>query len=116
MSVHTKARTTDGFVEFRAWVPPSVDPEKIRKALEDLIAALSPEGNEEELVEVERPAPAAVLRGARLREDLTQAQLAEAVGVARSNICDMEHGRRPISIEMAKKLGTVLRFDYKVFL
>ncbi len=116
MSVLTKARTTDGFVEFRAWLPSTVDPEKIRKALEDLISALTPEGDDEELIEVPRPAPSEVLRGARLREDMTQAQLAKAVGVARSNICDMENGRRAISVEMAKKLGTALKFNYKVFL
>jgi DNA-binding XRE family transcriptional regulator len=116
MSVLTKARTTDGYVEFRAWLPSSVDPEKIRKALEDLIAALSPENDDEERVTMPRPSPAQVLRGARLREDMTQAQLAQAVGVARSNVCDMERGRRAISIEMAKKFGAVLKFDYKVFL
>lgn len=61
--------------------------------------------------------PAGVyLRGIRLREDLTQDALAELTGISRSNISAMEHGRRPIGKETAKKLAAVLKCDYRRFL
>jgi len=56
------------------------------------------------------------LRGIRLREDLTQDALAELTGISRSNISAMEHGKRPIGKETAKKLATVLHCDYRRFL
>lgn len=61
--------------------------------------------------------PAGVyLRGIRLREDLTQDALAELTGISRSNISAMEHGKRPIGKETAKKLAAVLKCDYRRFL
>jgi transcriptional regulator with XRE-family HTH domain len=57
-----------------------------------------------------------MLRGARFREDLTQAKLAAQVGVKPSHISDMETGKRPISKEMAKRLGKALNIDYRLFL
>lgn len=53
------------------------------------------------------------LRGIRLREDMTQEELAKVTGISRSNISAMEHGRRPIGKETAKKLATVLKCDYR---
>jgi transcriptional regulator with XRE-family HTH domain len=52
------------------------------------------------------------LRGIRLREDMAQVELAKLTGISRSNITAMEHGKRPIGKETAKKLATVLRYDY----
>ena len=61
--------------------------------------------------------PAGVyLRGVRLREDLTQDALAELTGISRSNISAMEHGKRPIGKETAKKLAAALNCDYRRFL
>lgn len=56
------------------------------------------------------------LRGIRVREDLTQEALAKITGITRSNISAMEHGRRPIGRETAKKLAAVLNCDYRRFL
>ena len=56
------------------------------------------------------------LRGIRLREDLTQEALAELTSISRSNISAMEHGKRPIGKETAKKLATALNCDYRRFL
>ncbi|MBI2606216.1 MAG: helix-turn-helix transcriptional regulator [Deltaproteobacteria bacterium] len=58
----------------------------------------------------------ATLQGARLKETLTQAELAEKLGVTQSDISNMEHGRRPIGKNMAKRLAKVLNIDYRVFL
>jgi plasmid maintenance system antidote protein VapI len=56
------------------------------------------------------------IRGLRLREGLTQEQLAHLLGVKRPNLSEMENGKRPIGKNMAKRLAQVLKTDYKVFL
>ena len=53
------------------------------------------------------------LRGARYREDISQRQLAKMTGVSVQNISNMEHGRRPIGKEMAKKLAKALNTDWR---
>jgi len=60
--------------------------------------------------------PGHTLRGARLHNDLTQKRLAEIIGVQPSHISEMEHGKRPIGKEMAKRLAKALNTGYKVFL
>jgi len=56
------------------------------------------------------------LRAYRLREGMTQVQLAHACGIPRRHISDMENGRRPIGKENAKKLADVLNTDYRMLL
>jgi DNA-binding XRE family transcriptional regulator len=56
------------------------------------------------------------LKGARKREALTQKQLAELLGISQTHISEMEHGKRPIGKEMAKRLARVLKVTYRVFL
>lgn len=56
------------------------------------------------------------IRGARGKEDLTQKQLAEMIGIAQHHISEMENGKRPIGKETAKKLALALNIDYRVFL
>jgi hypothetical protein len=56
------------------------------------------------------------LRGARTREGLTQAQVAELARVKIHHISEMENGKRPIGKEMAKRLGKALNVNYRVFL
>lgn len=56
------------------------------------------------------------LRGARKREALTQKELARLVGISQTHISEMEHGKRPIGKEMAKRLAKVLKVNYRVFL
>ncbi|MBU4563229.1 MAG: helix-turn-helix domain-containing protein [Proteobacteria bacterium] len=55
--------------------------------------------------------PGVFLAGARYREGLTQAQLAEATGIPRRHISEMEHNKRPIGKQSAKKLAQALRVD-----
>ena len=54
--------------------------------------------------------------GLRYREDLTQKELAELIGVKQSNISQMERGVRPIGKEIAKRLAKVFKTDYRRFL
>lgn len=56
------------------------------------------------------------LRGLRHREDLTQAKLAELTGIPQRHISEMEHGKRGIGKETARKLAAVLNTDYRAFL
>jgi len=60
--------------------------------------------------------PGRILRGLRVREDMTQKQLAEKAGLKPHHISEMEHNKRPIGKEVAKRLAGALGADYKVFL
>lgn len=60
--------------------------------------------------------PGSAIRGLRLREGLTQEQLARLLGIKRTNLSEMENGKRPIGENMAKRLEQVLKKNYKVFL
>lgn len=56
------------------------------------------------------------LRGARLKEGLTQVQLAHKLLISQYNLSKMETGTRPIGKKMALRLSKVLKMDYRVFL
>ena len=56
------------------------------------------------------------LRAYRTREDLTQRELAEKVGIPQRHISEMETGRRVIGKEMAKRFAEVLGVDYRALL
>jgi len=57
--------------------------------------------------------PADRLKAYRLREELTQSELAKRSGIPQANISAMEVGRRPIGIQSAKKLAKVLHCEYR---
>ncbi len=69
-----------------------------------------------ECFEEEELTPGAMLAGARGKEGLTQQQLAQMTGIPQRHISEMEHGKRPIGKETAKKLSKALNIGYKVFL
>jgi transcriptional regulator with XRE-family HTH domain len=60
--------------------------------------------------------PGTRLRGARGLMGMTQAKLAEKLGVRVQNISAMENDRRPIGKAMAKKIEVVLEFPYQALL
>jgi hypothetical protein len=60
--------------------------------------------------------PGRMLRAARTKEDLSQIQLAHLTGIPQRHISEMEHGKRAIGKERAKKLAEALQIDYHVFL
>jgi len=60
--------------------------------------------------------PGVTLAGARAKEGLAQVQLARLTGIPQRHISEMEHGKRPIGKERAKKLAEVLKVDYHIFL
>ena len=57
-----------------------------------------------------------VLQGSRYKAGLTQKELAMKLDVSLRCISEMEHGRRPISVEMAHRLAKALKTGYKMFL
>lgn len=60
---------------------------------------------------------AKALRSFRYRDDLTQQELADLIGIHyRQHVSEMERGKRSISREMARKLGEVFNVSYKLFL
>ena len=60
--------------------------------------------------------PSVALRGARKRESITQKELADRIGIKQVHISQMEHEKRTIGKEMAKRLASVLNVDYRIFL
>jgi DNA-binding XRE family transcriptional regulator len=61
--------------------------------------------------EIEENLSAVHLSGARYREGLTQAALAERTGIPRRHISEMENGRRPIGKINSRKLAAALNID-----
>ena len=60
--------------------------------------------------------PAKALRGLRVKEDITQVELAEKLGISQNMVSDMESGKRNISLKMAKRIGETFNIPYKAFL
>ena len=60
--------------------------------------------------------PGAILRGARLKEGLSQKKLAEQMKNSQTHISEMEHGKRPIGKKMSQRFSKILKINYKVFL
>jgi DNA-binding XRE family transcriptional regulator len=60
--------------------------------------------------------PGALLKGLRIRENLTQVQMAEKIEVTQSDISQMEKGTRRIGRVIAKRIATLFDVDYQPFL
>jgi len=59
---------------------------------------------------------ALMLRGSRHKAELTQTQLADALGIDQHHISEMENGKRPIGKVMAVRFGHFFKTDYRKFL
>ena len=57
-----------------------------------------------------------MLRGSRFKEEITQADLAKALGISQHHISEMENGKRPIGKEMARRFAEFFKTDYRIFL
>jgi DNA-binding XRE family transcriptional regulator len=111
----TKEQITKDFAEVcRRYQLPDDKISKIQEAVSVILGA------EDESLPLEEVFPdlhqGSAIRGLRLRQGLTQEQLAHLLGVKRTNLSEMENGKRPIGKNMAKRLAQVLKTDYKVFL
>jgi DNA-binding XRE family transcriptional regulator len=115
---------TEGLTDICLRVP-SCDALRISKVIADVLNSAGEQVREfnvegEELFTLEKvfpdSTPGTLLKGARYKEDMTQERLAEAVGIPRRHISEMENDRRPIGKERARRLAEVLKVDYRVFL
>ncbi len=116
MQVHTKKRRTER-IELR-FVGPS---DKQQNAIDLLkpLGFLSVTDSipwREAFPYSKEALPGVCLSGARSKEGITQQELSRLTGIPQRHISEMEHGKRPIGKENAKKLGKALNVGYKVFL
>lgn len=119
MRVHTKTRPTESVVTLRLKVS-RANAEKVKS----FVAAIESEADSgsisyEAFFDKHFPGKTEqeiTLAGFRYREDLTQQQLADMTGINRRHISEMEHGKRPIGKENAKKLAEALHCDYRSLL
>lgn len=101
-------------------------PPKKAKAILELVKGYEVLGSDgEPLVPIEdvfpdmksdQKRPAAILRGYRNRDRLSQVALAKKLGITQSDISTLENARRPISKKMAEKLAKIFQTSYRVFL
>ena len=57
-----------------------------------------------------------MLRASRHKLELTQKQLADALGTPQNHISEMENGKRPIGKVMALRLGKFFKTDFRISL
>ena len=107
---HTKTRSTKKLIEFKKFcekkaleITPWEEATPWEKMAADRIKRYSKAG--------------LVLRGARLREGLSQKALAkQRCGISQENLSKMENGKRPVGEKVAKKLAKALHIHYKLLL
>ena len=57
-----------------------------------------------------------MLRSLRLSDEISQVDLAEKMHVSRAYICDVENGRRNVSIEKAAQFAKVMKYPVSQFI
>lgn len=117
-----RKQTTKGAVEFSVLVPREVA-DTFEAALSALLDLAQKESSVEEGSKMytisetfDEMGPGNALRALRRRQEMTQAGLADVLGISKGNISAMELGKRTIGIKMAKRLASALETSYKVFL
>jgi len=60
--------------------------------------------------------PGALLRGIRIRENLTQIELAKKIKVTQSDVSQMENGVRSIGRKIAQRIEKLFDVNYRLFL
>ena len=51
------------------------------------------------------------LKSIRIQKGMTQAELADRIGVSRPFLCQIERGTKALSVPLAKEIAVVLRCD-----
>ncbi len=98
MQGHTRKHPTEQSSHSESWGKSITADDMIKKICSDI------------------PEWAIALRGLRNREGLTQSALGELLGIAQTNISQMELGKRPIGKAVAKRLADLFKTDYRIFL
>lgn len=118
-----KMRHTETQGEIMLHVP-LVDMEKVSEAIRGVlelaghkVRQVNEEGEELHPFEEVFPDahPGKVVRGLRVKEDITQEELAKRLGIAQTRVSEIESGKRPISRNMAKKLADAFNMSSRAF-
>jgi transcriptional regulator with XRE-family HTH domain len=56
-----------------------------------------------------------LLESIRLGEEASQAAFARTLGISRSHLCDIEHGRKSVSLERALRFAEILGYPKEQF-
>ncbi len=56
-----------------------------------------------------------MLEAIRLGEEINQAEFARTLGISRSHLCDIEHGRKSVSLTRAMKFAKTLGYPEDQF-
>ncbi len=124
MSELTKERTTGNFAEINIRIPGDKKT-KIKELIEKMLKLAEVpytvrDETDDDSLSIEEIFPdlhsGSAIQGLRYRERMTQAKLAEKIGVKTRHVSEMEKGRRAIDKETAKRLAKALNTTYKVFL
>ena len=99
MSVHTRTRRTKRNIKVKSKTERLIP---WRQAFQDEIEAYGEGG--------------LMLRGSRHKAELTQKELADALGISQNHISEMENGKRPIGKVMALRLAKFFKTDYRKYL
>lgn len=59
--------------------------------------------------------PGKIVRGLRVKEDITQEELATRLGIAQTRVSEIESGKGAISRNMAKKLADAFNISPRAF-
>jgi len=106
MSVHTRTRRIKGLTKKvkKSRVRTKIKEKSVpwREAFEDLFDQCTEAG--------------VMLKGYRLKKEMTQRALGEAIGISQNHLSEMEHGKRPIGKELAKRFAKFFNTDYRIFL
>lgn len=123
MSVHTKTRRTKSVqitVEGKnrsLFLVPQEKAESIESLLEEYrLDDFIPANNVLRDVHAEYGKSGSILRGFRIRDDLSQVELADRLGCPQSWVSAWEGGKRSLGKKMAQKLAKIFKTDYRVFL
>jgi DNA-binding XRE family transcriptional regulator len=100
-----------------------------RKSAQDLLAFLKPfqvlDNDNDELIPADEVfkklhqlygKAGATIRGFRVRDGMTQIELAKKLKIRQSHVSQMEHGKRVIGKKMAQKLAKLFGTHYQLFL
>lgn len=119
-----KTRHTDTQGEIMLNVP-LVDVEKVSEAIRSILELAGHKvryvnDKGEELYSFEDVFPDAhpgkIVRGLRVKEDITQEELAQRLGIAQTRVSEIESGKRAISRNMAHKLADAFKVSSRAFL
>ena len=118
-----KTRHTDTQGEIMVNVP-LADMEKVSEAIRGFLELaghkvrhVNNEGEELHTLEEVFPDahPGKIVRGLRVKEDITQEELAKRLGIAQTRVSEIESGKRLISRNMAKRLAEAFNVSPRMF-